>query len=53
MLEYSTLQALRTKNIVVALPLDYPHFWNEHSEDNIRQQELEDPLTWRNALGRS
>ncbi|MEH2413724.1 helicase-related protein [Nostoc sp.] len=52
-LEYSTLQALRTKNIVVGLPLDYPHFWNEHPEDNIRQQVLEDPLTWRNALGRS
>lgn len=52
-LEYSTIQALKTKNIVIGLPLDYPYFWNEHSEDEIRQQVLEDPQAWRNALGRS
>ncbi|BAZ51033.1 helicase domain-containing protein [Nostoc sp. NIES-4103] len=52
-LEYSTLQALKTKNIVIGLPLDYPHFWNQHSEDDIRQQILEDPQAWRSALGRS
>ena len=53
--EYSTLQSLKTDNIVVALPLDYPHFWtNSHdSEDSFRQQMLEDPGVWRNALGRS
>ncbi len=42
-IESSTRQALKTKNIVIALPLDYPHFWNEQSEDDIRQQVLEDP----------
>ncbi|MEH2056224.1 MAG: hypothetical protein V7K97_08705 [Nostoc sp.] len=26
---------------------------NEHSEDDIRQQVLEDPQAWRSALGRS
>ncbi|MHC5937349.1 helicase-related protein [Nostoc sp.] len=52
-IESSTRQALKTKNIVIGLPLDYPHFWNEQSEDDIRQQVLEDPQAWRNALGRS
>ncbi|ACC84592.1 helicase-related protein [Nostoc punctiforme] len=52
-IESSTRQALKTKNIVVGLPLDYPHFWNEQSEDDTRQQVLEDPQAWRSALGRS
>ena len=52
-IESSTRQALKTKNIVISLPLDYPHFWNEQSEDDIRQQVLEDPQAWRSALGRS
>ncbi|WP_445627212.1 helicase [Nostoc sp. DSM 114167] len=52
-IESSTRQALKTKNIVIGLPLDYPHFWNEQSEDDIRQQVLEDPQAWRSALGRS
>jgi hypothetical protein len=51
-LEYSTLQALKTENIVISLPLDYPHFWIEQLDDGIREQVLEDPQTWRNALGR-
>jgi hypothetical protein len=51
--EYSTLQDMRTDNIVIALPLDYPHFWQQHPEDGIRYQEIEDPNTWRNALGRA
>ncbi|MDF5706138.1 MAG: helicase [Nostoc sp. S4] len=52
-IESSTRQALKTKNIVVGLPLDYPHFWNEQSEDDTRQQVLEDPQAWRSSLGRS
>lgn len=51
--EYSTLQDTRTDNIVIALPLDYPHFWQKSPEDGIRQQEVEDPKTWRDALGRA
>ncbi|MEQ8467884.1 helicase-related protein [Coleofasciculus sp. E1-EBD-02] len=52
-LEYSTLQALKTENIVISLPLDYPHFWIEQLEETIREQVLEDPEIWKNALGRS
>jgi hypothetical protein len=52
-IESSTRQALKTKNIVIGLPLDYPHFWDEQSEDDTRQQVLEDPQAWRSALGRS
>ncbi|AFY66550.1 helicase [Geitlerinema sp. PCC 7407] len=51
--EYSTLQDTRTDNLVIALPLDYPHFWQKSLEDGIRQQEVEDPNTWRDALGRA
>lgn len=51
--EYSTLQDTRTDNTVVALPLDYPHFWKKHPEGGIRHQEIEDPKTWRDALGRA
>jgi hypothetical protein len=28
-IESSTRQALKTKNIVIGLPLDYPYFWND------------------------
>ncbi|MFB2935569.1 helicase-related protein [Aerosakkonemataceae cyanobacterium BLCC-F154] len=53
-LEYSTFQALETENLVISLPLDYPHFWSEHLEEDIsRKKVLEDPEVWRNALGRS
>ncbi|MEJ6484532.1 helicase-related protein [Nostoc punctiforme UO1] len=52
-IESSTRQALKTKNIVIGLPLDYPHFWDEQSEDDMRQQVLQDPQAWRSALGRS
>ena len=51
--EYSTLQAMRTENIVVSLPFDYPHFWREQLEEEVRQQVLEEPETWRSALGRA
>jgi hypothetical protein len=49
--EYSTLQDTKTDNIVVALPIDYPHFWKAQPEDGGRKKILEDPATWRNALG--
>ncbi|MDJ0796134.1 MAG: helicase-related protein [Calothrix sp. MO_167.B12] len=52
-LEYSTLQALKTENIVVSIPLDYPHFWHEQLEEDSRKQVLEDPATWQKTLGRS
>ena len=49
--EYSTLQDTRTQNLVVALPLDYPHFSRKQPEDELSQKLIEDPATWRNALG--
>lgn len=51
--EYSTLQVLQTQDINISLPLDYPHFWHEQSDDEIHQQILEDPITWHSALGRT
>jgi hypothetical protein len=51
--EYSTLQDTRTDNIVVALPLDYPHFWNMQPDNGNRKQLLEEPGTWRDSLGRA
>jgi len=51
--EYSTLQTLKTNNIVISIPLDYPHFWCEQLEDDGRKQLLEDPETWQKSLGRS
>jgi len=52
-LEYSTLQTLKTENIVVSIPLDYPHFWQEQLEDNSRTQLLEEPAAWQKNLGRT
>ncbi|MBE9199361.1 MULTISPECIES: helicase-related protein [unclassified Nodularia (in: cyanobacteria)] len=52
-LEYSTLQSLRTQNIVVSIPLDYPHFWRKDSDDDSPKQVLEEPDTWKKTLGRS
>lgn len=51
--EYSTLQATGTDNVFIALPLDYPHFWQKQPSDGIRSNVIEDPTTWRNALGRA
>ncbi|HEY9690905.1 MAG TPA: helicase-related protein [Oculatellaceae cyanobacterium] len=51
--EYSTFHALKTENLAISLPLDYPHFWREQLEDDSREQVLEDPQAWRTALGRS
>ncbi|MBW4429501.1 MAG: helicase [Nostoc desertorum CM1-VF14] len=51
--EYSTLQSLKTQNIVASVPLDYPHFWREELEDDTRKQLIEDPATWQITLGRS
>jgi hypothetical protein len=52
-IEYSTIQAFKTKKMVIGLPLDYPHFWSEQLEDGIGEQVLEDAEIWRNSLGRS
>jgi hypothetical protein len=53
--EYSTLQEIKTNNLVIALPLDYPQFWKIplDTEEVTKQQVLEDSVTWRNALGRT
>lgn len=51
--EYSTSQETRTDNIAIALPLDYSHFWQKQPQEGIRQKEVEDPATWRDALGRA
>jgi hypothetical protein len=49
--EYSTSHAINTENIAIGLPLDYPHFLNQQSKDNLNEQVLEDPQVWKNALG--
>ncbi|MBP0012333.1 MAG: helicase [Roseofilum sp. SBFL] len=51
--EYSVFQDLKTQSFRIGLPLDYPHFWHEHLEEDYRKQELQDPESWRKALGRS
>lgn len=53
MREYSTLQEMNTDDVTIALPLDYPHFLSPSGGEAHRQQVLEEPDTWRNALGRS
>ena len=50
-LEYSTLQTLKTKNIVVSIPLRLSPFLAEKLEESTRKQVLEDPEIWQNALG--
>lgn len=50
--EYSTLQNLQTENIIVSLPLDYPHFWHKQAPDTPKQR-LEDPESWQKSLGRT
>jgi hypothetical protein len=50
--EYSTLQNLQTENIIVSIPIDYPHFWHKQEPDTPKQT-LEDPASWQNSLGRS
>lgn len=49
--EYATLQAIETQHLAIALPLDYPQFWSGRVPEN--QLELEDPITWRDGLGRA
>ncbi|MEP1080347.1 hypothetical protein NDI52_33870 [Leptolyngbya sp. PL-A3] len=53
--EYATLQTVQTEQVTIGLPLDYPHFWrnSEDSDGMERQQILEEPDAWRDALGRS
>ncbi len=51
--EYSTLQNLETENIVVSIPLDYPHFWRERLAEDSREQRLEEPEIWQKSLGRT
>jgi len=53
--EYSILEDIQSNDVMIALPLDYPQFWKPpfNSEGVERKQELVDPQTWRNALGRT
>lgn len=51
--EYATLQEAQTRNFAVALPLDYPHFWQPHQDQDGRQQAIAEPMLWQSALGRS
>ena len=53
--EYSIIEEIKSKDVTIALPLDYPQFWKPpfNSDGVERKQELEDPETWRNALGRT
>lgn len=50
--EYSTLQNLQTENIILSIPLDYPHFWNKQELDTPKQR-LEDPELWQKSLGKT
>ena len=51
--EYSTLQNLKTENILVSIPLDYPHFWHKSEDENSPKLRLEEPDSWQKSLGRS
>jgi hypothetical protein len=51
--EYSTLQNLKTENILVSIPLDYPHFWRKSEDENSPKLRLEEPDSWQKSLGRS
>lgn len=53
--EYSILEDIQSNDVMIALPLDYPQFWKPpfNSDGVEKKQELEDPETWRNALGRT
>lgn len=50
--EFATLQEAQTRNFAIALPLDYPHFWQPHPDVDGRSQAIAEPVLWRNALGR-
>ena len=49
--EYATLQATQSQNLAIALPLDYPHFWQDQKASG-RYSVIEEPVIWRGALGR-
>jgi hypothetical protein len=37
------LESLQTENIVISIPIDYPHFWRKQEPDTPKQklEELE------------
>ncbi|WP_413162682.1 helicase C-terminal domain-containing protein [Capilliphycus salinus ALCB114379] len=53
--EYSIIEEIKSNDVMIALPLDYPQFWKPpfNSDGVERKQEFVDPQTWRNALGRT
>ncbi|KKD39659.1 helicase C-terminal domain-containing protein [Limnoraphis robusta] len=53
--EYSIIEEIKSNDVMIALPLDYPQFWKPpfNSDGVERKQEFVDPETWRNALGRT
>ncbi|MDA0212080.1 MULTISPECIES: helicase-related protein [Desertifilum] len=51
--EYATLQPLKTRNLVVSLPLDYPQFCPQADPDATITPVLEHSDRWRRCLGRS
>ena len=46
------MQNLQTENIIVSIPLDYPHFWHKQELDTPKQR-LEDPESWQKSLGKT
>jgi len=48
--EYATLQATQSRHLAIAVPVDYAQFWQ--GNDGDRQIFMEEPILWRNALGR-
>jgi hypothetical protein len=58
--EYSTLQTTQSRHLAIAVPVDYVQFWRRDpgEEQSLseslfeRQTVIEEPLLWRNGLGR-
>lgn len=48
--EYSTVKALKSPSVWLAVPLDYARFWKDDA--NGRKPSLGDEAAWRDSLGR-
>ncbi len=51
--EYTTIQETGSPNVIIALPLDYPHFYPKNWQENLTSISIQDPTTWQRGLGRA
>ncbi|MBR8831304.1 MAG: hypothetical protein N5P05_001507 [Chroococcopsis gigantea SAG 12.99] len=51
--DYTTIQETGSSNVVIALPLDHPHFLRSKHQDNVRNTCIQEPIIWQKALGRA